>query len=85
MLSISRELNVLSMILLVFKYIQHVRDFAGSFILKVANILVMKMLLQFLGMICKDKAYIFAEKIDFHYLNNQNSLYFLRTKRVEVP
>ena len=42
------------MILLVFKSIQLVRDFAVSSILKVTSLQTMK-LLQFLGMICRDK------------------------------
>ena len=49
------KLKVLSMILLVFKSIQLVRDFAVSSILKVTSLRTMKMLLQFLGMICRDK------------------------------
>ena len=44
-----------SMVLLVFKSIQLVRDFAVSSILKVTSLRTMKMLLQFLGMICRDK------------------------------
>ena len=44
-----------TMILLVFKSIQLVRDFAVSSILKVTSLRTMKMLLQFLGMICRDK------------------------------
>ena len=47
--------KVLSMILLVFKSIQLVGDFAVSSILKVTSFRTMKMLLQFLGMICRDK------------------------------
>ena len=47
--------KVLSMILLVFKSIQLVGDFTVSSILKVTSFRTMKMLLQFLGMICRDK------------------------------
>ena len=55
------------MILLVFKSIQLIRDFAVSSILKVTSLRIMKMLLQFLDMICRDKDWIFAEKIGFHH------------------